>query len=56
MDNHTDILKGFSKGDIISYLDVKDRLTDVKNTMQDINNINYIDIMLYILPFILVLI
>ncbi len=56
MDNHTNILKGFSKGDIISYLDVKDRLTDVKNTMQDINNINYIDIMLSILPFILVLI
>lgn len=57
MDNHKDILKGFTKQDIISYLDVKDRLTDVKNNMTTIDNkLNYTDIMLYILPFILVLI
>ena len=59
MDNHNNnnILKGFTKQEIINYLDVKDRLNDVKNniTITD-NKINYTDAMLYILPFILVLI
>ena len=56
--NNNNILKGFTKQEIINYLDVKDRLIYAKNSMTstDINNINYIDIMLYILPFILVLI
>ena len=56
MENHKDILKGFTKQEIINYLDVKDRLTDAKNSMTTDNKINYIDMMLYILPFILVLI
>ena len=57
MENHNDILKGFTKQEIINYLDVKDRLTDAKNSMtiKD-NKINYTDMMLYFLPFILVLI
>ena len=58
MEHHKDILKGFTKQEIINYLDVKDRLTDVKNNITTIDNnkFNYIDIMLYALPFILVLI
>ena len=57
MDNHKDILKGFTKQEIINYLDVKDRLTDAKNNMTSIDNkINYIDMMMYALPFILILI
>jgi cytochrome c-type biogenesis protein CcmH/NrfF len=57
MENHKNILKGFTKQEIINYLDVKDRLTDAKNSMAITNNkINYINIMLYTLPFILVLI
>jgi len=57
MDHHKNILKGFTKQEIINYLDVKDRLTDVKNNMTTIDNkINYTDMMLYSLPFILVLI
>lgn len=57
MEHHKNILKGFTKQEIINYLDVKDRLTDAKNNMiiPD-NKINYIDMMLYILPFILLLI
>jgi cytochrome c-type biogenesis protein CcmH/NrfF len=57
MENHKNILKGFTKQEIINYLDVKDRLTDAKNSMtiKD-NKINYTDMMLYTLPFILVLI
>jgi len=57
MEHHKDILKGFTKQEIINYLDVKDRLTDAKNSMtiKD-NKINYTDMMLYTLPFILVLI
>lgn len=52
-----DILKGFTKQEIINYLDVKDRLTDAKNNMTSIDNkINYIDMMMYALPFILILI
>jgi len=57
MDNHKNILKGFTKQEIINYLDVKDRLTDAKNSMTITDNkINYTDMMLYTLPFILVLI
>jgi cytochrome c-type biogenesis protein CcmH/NrfF len=57
MENHKNILKGFTKQEIINYLDVKDRLTDAKNIMGITNNkIKYIDIMLYTLPIILVLI
>jgi cytochrome c-type biogenesis protein CcmH/NrfF len=60
MDNHNNnnILKGFTKQEIINYLDVKDRLTDVKNSIiiPCKNGINYTDIMMYVLPFILVLI
>lgn len=57
MDNHKDILKGFTKQEIINYLDVKDRLTDAKNNITSIDNkINYIDMMMYALPFILILI
>ena len=58
MDNHKNILKGFTKQEIINYLDVKDRLNDVKDNIIIPNNnkINYIDIMLYTLPFILILI
>lgn len=57
MEHHKDILKGFTKQEIINYLDVKDRLKDVKDTMLTPNNkINYTDIMLYTLPFVLVLI
>lgn len=57
MENHKNILKGFTKQEIINYLDVKDKLTDAKNSIvKTDNNINYIDIMLYSLPFILVLI
>ena len=57
MEHHKDILKGFTKQEIINYLDVKDRLKDVKDTMLTPNNkINYADIMLYTLPFVLVLI
>ena len=53
MDNHKDILKGFTKQEIINYLDVKDRLTDAKNNITSIDNkINYIDMMMYALPFI----
>ena len=57
MEHHKNILKGFTKQEIINYLDVKDRLTDAKNSMtiKD-NKINYTDMMLYTLPFILVLI
>jgi len=57
MENHNDILKGFTKQEIINYLDVKDRLTDAKNNMaiKD-NKINYTNMMLYTLPFILILI
>lgn len=57
MEHHKNILKGFTKQEIINYLDVKDRLTDAKNSMtiKD-NKINYTDMMLYFLPFILVLI
>ena len=59
MDNHNNnnILKGFTKQEIINYLDIKDRLIDVKNniTITD-NKINYTDMMMYALPFILVLI
>jgi len=33
MDNHNNILKGFTKQDIISFLEVKDRLNDVKNNI-----------------------
>lgn len=58
MDNHKNILKGFTKQEIINYLDVKDRLTDAKNSIiiPCENGINYIEIMSYTLPFILVLI
>ena len=54
MEHHKNILKGFTKQEIINYLDVKDRLTDAKNSMtiKD-NKINYTDMMLYTLPFIL---
>lgn len=57
MEHHKDILKGFTKQEIINYLDVKDRLIDAKNSITTTDNkINYIDFMLYALPFILVLI
>jgi uncharacterized membrane protein YukC len=57
MENHKNILKGFTKQDLINYLEVKDRLADAKNSMTITNNkINYIDMMLYALPVILVLI
>ena len=58
MDNHNDIFKGFTKQEIINYLEIKDRLIDVKNNkiIPDGNGINYTDIMMNALPFILVLI
>lgn len=57
MENHKNILKGFTKQDLINYLEVKDRLADAKNSMTITNNkINYVDIMMYCLPFLLVLI
>lgn len=57
MEHHKNILKGFTKQDLINYLEVKDRLADAKNSMTITNNkINYVDIMMYCLPFLLVLI
>jgi|TARA_R110002049_G_scaffold155863_1_gene320813 cytochrome c-type biogenesis protein CcmH/NrfF len=59
MDNHNNnnILKGFTKQEIINYLDIKDRLIDVKNNkIIPENKLTYTDIMMYALPFILVLI
>ncbi len=59
MDNHNNnnILKGFTKQEIINYLDVKDRIIDVKNNMiKPDNKLNYTDMMMYALPFILLLI
>jgi cytochrome c-type biogenesis protein CcmH/NrfF len=59
MDNHNNnnILKGFTKQEIINYLEIKDRLIDVKNNkIIPENKLNYTDIMMYALPFILVLI
>lgn len=56
MENHKDILKGFTKQEIINYLDVKDRLTDAKNNMIITEKIDYTNMMLYSLPIILILI
>lgn len=60
MDNHNNnnnILKGFTKQEIINYLDVKDRIIDVKNNMiKPDNKLNYTDMMMNALPFILLLI
>ena len=56
MEHHKDILIWFTKQEIINYLNVKDRLTDVKIVWQYPVKINYIEIILYILPFILVFI
>jgi uncharacterized membrane protein YukC len=57
MEHHKDILKGFTKQEIINYLDVKDRLTDAKNNMSITDNkINYINMMMTALPFMLILI
>ena len=58
MEHHKNILKGFTKQEIINYLDVKDRLTDAKNSIiiPCENGINYIEMMENALPFILVLI